>query len=285
MIDIPIVDAHLHVWDPGRLSYPWLDEVPVLNRRFVLADYRDACGSIEIDKMVFLQCETDTAQYQQEADWVAALAKQDTRIEGIVPWAPLEQGEDARAAVEQLADNALVRGIRRILQSEADPGFCLRPGFVKGVQMLADFGLTFDICIAHCQMENTIELVKRCPNVSFVLDHIGKPDIKHQILDPWRSHMRQLASLPNVWCKLSGLVVEADIEQWQPADLRPYLAHVLDCFGFDRIMFGGDWPVVIQAAPLAVWMETLWSEVEHCSANEKLRLFRENAIAFYRLTP
>ena len=283
MVDIPIVDTHLHVWDPSRLTYPWLSDVPVLHKPFVLEDYRAACADVKVEKMVFLQCEVDFAQYQQEADWVTSLAAEDPRIEGIVPWAPLEQGEAARPALERLAENRLVKGIRRIIQFEPDVTFCLQPDFVKGVQMLSDFNLSFDICIAHHQMEHAIQLVQQCPQVKFVLDHIGKPDIKGQVLEPWRSHIKQLAELPHVYCKVSGLVVEADMEHWQPTDLRPYLSHVFESFGFDRVLFGGDWPVVIQAAPLERWIETLWSEVAGCSTSEKQKLFYDNGVAFYRL--
>ena len=283
MIDFPLVDTHLHLWDPARLHYAWLDEVPAIKRRFDLEDYRQACGEVEVAKMVFLQCEADPAQAQQEADWIASLAEHDTRLQGIIPRAPLETGDQAREAVEKLAQNPLVKGVRRLIQSEPELDFCLQPDFIQGVQMLAEFGLSFDICITHIQLENTIQLVQQCPEVSFVLDHIGKPDIKGKQLDPWRAQMRQLAALPNVWCKVSGLVTEADLEQWQPADLRPYLSHVFETFGFDRVMYGGDWPVVVLASTLERWMQTLGAEVESCSASEKRKLFHDNGVAFYRL--
>lgn len=284
MIDFPIVDTHLHLWDTNALRYPWLADIPLLNKPYLLEDFDRATGPVQIEKMVFLQCEVDPAQFMEEARWVTKLAtEQDARIQGIVPWAPLERGDAARADLEALAGNPLIKGIRRIIQFEPDPEFCLRPDFVAGVQALADYNLSFDLCINHHQMANTIKMVQQCLDVRFILDHIGKPDIKAQAFEPWKSEMRQLAQLPNVWCKVSGLVTEADHLHWTPDDLKPYIDHVIECFGFDRVMYGGDWPVAYQAAEYPRWVEALEWAVEGCSENELRKLFRDNAIAFYRL--
>lgn len=283
MPHFPIVDTHLHIWDLSRLRYPWLAGVPMLNRNHLIEDYRRACGPVQVAKMVFLQCECDFAQYQAEADWVTEVAQADPRIRGIVPWAPLEKGEGAGEALSRLAANPLIKGIRRIIQFESDPEFCLRPDFVRGVQALHGHGLSFDLCINHRQLANTIKLVRQCPNVRFVLDHIGKPDIKAGLLDPWRAELRELSRMENVWCKLSGLVTEADFTKWQPADLKPYLDHVVDCFGFDRVMFGGDWPVSTQATDYPRWVATLDDALRGCSADELRRVYVRNAEAFYRI--
>ena len=283
MPNFPIVDTHLHLWDLGRLRYPWLDGVPLLNRNHLIDDYRRACGPVSVAKMVFLQCECDFAQFQAEADWVTEVARVDPRIRGIVPWAPLEKGEGAGEALARLAANPLVKGVRRIIQFEPDEEFCLRPDFVRGVQALHAHGLSFDLCINHRQLANTIKLVRQCPNVRFVLDHIGKPDIKARLLDPWRAELRELSRMEQVWCKLSGLVTEADFTQWQPADLKPYLDHVVDCFGFDRVMFGGDWPVSTQASDYPRWAATLDDALRGCSDDELRRVYVRNAEKFYRV--
>lgn len=283
MIDFPIVDTHLHLWDPKRLRYPWLDGIPLLNKPYLLEDYRKACGPVRVEKMVFLQCECAPEQFLEEADWVTSLAKGDPRIAGIVPWAPLEKGEGARPGLERLAQNRLIKGVRRIIQFEPDVGFCLRPDFVRGVQMLKDYGLSFDICISQAQMANTVRLVRQCPEVAFILDHVGKPDIKGRLLDPWRAEVRTLSEMPNVWCKVSGLVTEADHETWTREDLRPYIDHVVACFGFDRVVYGGDWPVAFQATEYPRWVETLAWAVAGASEAERRKLFHDNAVAFYRL--
>ncbi|MDP3071201.1 MAG: amidohydrolase [Opitutaceae bacterium] len=283
MPSFPLVDTHLHLWDLGRLRYAWLPNVPALNRNHLLDDYRRACGAVAVAKMVFVQCECDPAQSQAEADWVAELARVDPRIRGIVAQAPLELGDAVEPALAALAANPLVKGVRRLLQEEKDDAFCLRPDFVRGVRRLARHGLSFDLCIFHRQLASAIELVRQCPGVNFILDHIGKPGIKAGRLDPWRAQLRELAALPNVWCKISGVATEADHAAWTPADLRPYLDHAIACFGFDRVMFGGDWPVSTLAGDYPRWVATLDDVLRGCSPDERHRLYVRNAEAFYRV--
>ena len=283
MPNFPIVDTHLHLWDLTRLRYPWLVGVPSLHKNHLIDDYRRACGPVAVAKMVFVQCECDPAQSLQEVDWVTAIARVDPRLRGIVGHAPLEKGEAAEADVGRLADRPLVKGVRRLIQSEMDDSFCLQPEFVRGVRLLPRHGFSFDLCIVHRQLANTIKLVRQCPNVRFVLDHIGKPDIKAGLLEPWREELRELSRMENVWCKLSGLVTEADRAKWTPEDLAPYLDHVMACFGVRRVMFGGDWPVSSQATDYPTWVATLTDALRGCSADELHQIFVRNAEAFYRV--
>lgn len=283
MPDFPIIDTHWHLWDPQYISYPWLRNLPRLNRRFLIEDYQKSCGSVEVNRLVFIQCEADFAHAMREFRWVAELAEKEPRIKGIVPWAPLEKGKDCLPVLETLAANPLVKGVRRMIQGEEDPEFCLQAGFLEGVRLLPRFNLTFDICISHFQMGNTSKLVQHCPEVRFVLDHIGKPDIRNRVYEPWRSELRVLAGLPNVHCKMSGLVVEAQMETWTPQDLRPYIDYVFECFGFDRVMFGGDWPVVLLASEMEDWIRALDRALEGVRQDDVRKLYRDNAIAFYRL--
>lgn len=283
MIDIPIIDAHLHIYDIDHFNYPWLADEPAINRTHLVADYREATRGIDIEKMVFLQCEPEMAQVADEAAWVTAQAQEDPRISAIVAGAPLENGDAARGALEALQAFPLLRGIRRITQGKADD-MCLRPDFIRGVQLLSEFDLSFDLCIkGDAQFKNSIGLVRQCPDVRFMLDHIAKPSIKEGIIEPWAGYVRDLAALPNTCCKVSGMVNEADMQNWTAADLRPYLERVLESFGFDRVVFGGDWPVVTLAAPLRRWIETLWDLVSGCSDDERRKLFHDNAAGFYRV--
>jgi L-fuconolactonase len=283
MPHFPLIDTHLHLWDPSYLRYPWLDSNQLLNKPYLLDQYRKACGAVQVEQMVFVQCECEFSQFMEEAQWVTALAKDDPRIGGIVPWAPLEKGEAARPDLERLAANSLIKGVRRIIEFEPDQEFCLQPDFLRGVQALPDYGLHFEICINHSQLANTLQLVSQCPNTQFILDHIGKPDIKNHLLDPWRQELKILASFPNVWCKVSGLVTEADHQRWKKEDLKPYIDAVLECFGFNRVMYGGDWPVAFQATDYPRWVETLEWAVSGCSETELQQLFHDNAKKFYRL--
>ncbi|NLE99409.1 MAG: amidohydrolase family protein [Anaerolineales bacterium] len=283
-MDWGIIDTHLHVWDTARFRVAWLDDIPFLNRSYLPADYREACETVRVDKMVFIQAEVERSQSFAEAEWVAELARQDDpRITGIVAWAPLELGDGARPALERLATMPLVKGIRRLVQNEPDPEYCLQPGFVQGVRALPEYGLHCEYGLMYRQMAATVRLVAQCPDVRFILDHIGKPDIRNGMREPWWSEMRTLASFPNVWCKLSGLATEADYEHWTTQQLRPYMDHVLECFGAGRVMFGSDWPVIEQACAFPRWVEIVRSALSSCSESERKQVLRDNAVAFYRL--
>jgi len=283
MPSFPLVDSHVHLWNPERLRYAWLAGVPALHRPFRPEDYRQACGPVAVAKFVFVQCECDPAQSQAEADWVTELAAAEPRLRGIVAQAALENGQAVEPALARLAANPWVKGIRRLLQEEKDNAFCLRPEFVRGVQLLARHGFSFDLCIYHRQLGSVIKLVRQCPDVRFVLDHIGKPDIKAGTLDPWRAELRELSRLENVCCKLSGLVTEADWSAWTPSDLRPFLAHAIDCFGLDRVMFGSDWPVSAQATDYPRWVATVDEALGGLTPDELHRFYVRNAEAFYRI--
>ncbi|MBM3852320.1 MAG: amidohydrolase [Verrucomicrobia bacterium] len=283
MPDFPLIDTHVHLWDPGRLGYPWLAEVPALNRPFLPADYRRACGPVPVAGMVFVQCECAPAQSAAEVAWVTELARAEPRLCGIVAQAPLEKGAAAEADLARLAANPLVKGVRRLLQAEADDAFCLRSDFLRGVQLLPRYGLSFDICIYHRQLANVVTLVRQCPHVRFVLDHIGKPDIKAGRLDPWRAELRELAALPNTWCKLSGLATEADCATWTPADLQPYIEHTIETFGARRLMFGSDWPVSTLATDYPRWVATVDAALAGASPEDRHRIFEGNASECYRL--
>ena len=283
MPNFPIIDTHVHLWDPTYLRYSWIKDTPLLNQRYGLDEFKQLTTPVKIDQVVFLEAGADAGQSLAEVDWVTGLAESDQRITGIVAQASLEEGDKIRPTLEAFANNHLVKGVRRILQGETDSAYCLRPEFIRGVQALADYNLSFDICIYHHQLAPVIRLVEQCPNVPFVLDHIGKPDIKNQLFDPWKTDISSLAKLPNIWCKVSGLVTEADHQNWIPENLTPYIEHVIDCFGFDRVMFGGDWPVARLAAEYPRWLETLDSAIAGCSEEEKRKIYRDNALNFYCL--
>lgn len=278
-----IIDAHVHLWDTRMLIYPWLKDIPLLNHPFLLDDYRQAARGVPVDGIVFVQAEVEPTQALEEARWVSGIAGQEMLIRGIIPWAPLEKGAEARPFLQELLQLPLVKGIRRIIQFEPDPGFCLRPQFVQGVQLLAEFGWSFDICISHGQLENATTLVRKCPEVTFVLDHVAKPDIRRRLWEPWAANLRKLADLPNVFCKISGMVTEDDHAAWQPENLKPYAEHAIACFGFDRVIFGGDWPVVTRAADYTTWFRALESIIEGSSLEEQRKLYRDNAVRAYRL--
>ncbi len=283
---IPLVDAHVHLWDVERLSYPWLEHIPSLNQTHLLNRFDGDRDDVSIERIVFIECTgaMDDHVAQNEVTWIHSLAERDTRISAIVAHASLENGERAYAHLSWLAHQRLVRGIRRLIQGETDEAFCLSPGFIEGVQMLADFDFTFDACIFHHQLPSLIRLVGECPGIQFVLDHLGKPAIRQGLLDPWREHIRELAGLPNVVCKISGVLTEADHDNFTPGSVLPYLEYAIEQFGTDRIMFGSDWPVLRLAGTYAGWLELVLTVAQNMSEIDQRKLFKGNAERIYRLT-
>jgi L-fuconolactonase len=277
-----IVDSHVHFWNPDELHFGWLADLPALNQP-ILPDHVPLEGPGWVsDALVFVQADCLPEEGITEAAWVSELAQEDTRIQGIVAFAPLES-PDATQTLEALQAYPLVKGVRRLIQSEGS-GFCLQPAFVESVQALPRYGYSFDLCIRHYQLPDVIALVGQCPDVSFVLDHIGKPDIKAGLLDPWYEHIKALAQFPNVSCKLSGLVTEADVDMWQPMHLTPYIDHVLETFGPARVMFGSDSPV-LRLAHLTYegWIKVALAALQALSESELQQIFGDNARRFYRL--
>jgi L-fuconolactonase len=289
VVDEPIVDAHVHLWllrEPSAIPRPWLDTLPALNRSYSLADYRGQTAALPITGMVYVETDVPPPDALREAQWAVSLAQSEPRLQGVVAAAPLDDGPRVRPHLEALsALGPLVKGVRRNLQAERDPQFCLRGDFLAGVRLLAAFGFSFDICIRHDQLPAVTALVRECPDIAFVLDHLGKPPIREGRLDPWREQMAALAALPNVACKMSGLVTEADWAQWQPEELAPYIAHALSIFGPRRVLFGGDWPVLTLASSYRRWAETLAALTAGLSADERRLLWGENARRWYRLPP
>ena len=280
---MPIVDSHVHWWNPAQLRYAWLDGLPALNRAFLPADFSAASAAANVGKMVFIECGCSPAQSFAETGWVSSLAKGEPRLKGIVAHASLERGDSARVELDALAGCPLVKGVRRNLQDERDPDFCLRPDFVAGVTLLADHNFTFDLCIRRDQLRIAAELARRVPQVNFVLGHCGKPNVRGKETEPWAADLKSLSALPNVSCKLSGLATEADWNNWQPGDLKFYIETALECFGFDRVLFGGDWPVATLATSYQRWIETILDFVSFAPAGDWVKLFQTNAERIYRV--
>jgi len=274
-----IIDSHVHYWNPAHLMYPWLDEVAVLKRPYLPLDYSQATNE-DVSGVIFVQADCLPEQGLAEVDWIVGL---ESLVRAIVAFAPLELGEAVHPYLVQLQQRPLVKGVRRLIQSEA-ADFALQPDFICGVQLLAEYGFCFDICIKHHQLTAVIELVRQCPETQFVLDHIGKPDIVQGEYETWQKNIRRLAEFENVHCKLSGVITEADWDGWTVADIRPYLEHIIESFGTNRIMFGSDWPVVNLAGSFSRWRDALLAIVHALNAQEKDKLFSLNAIKFYGLT-
>ena len=282
MNDIPMVDAHVHFWDPSHLQYPWLEALPALNHPCLPRDYDKDSAAAQISKMIFVECGCSSDQSLAEVAWVSDLALTEPRLCGIVARAVLERGGRVRAELNALAKFSLVKGVRRNFEDEV-MDFCLQPAFINGVRELAQFNFSLDICVRHKQLPSVNELVRECPEVKFVLDHCGKPDICHRILDPWRQHIALLAKAPNVYCKISGLMTEARRKQWAPEHFRPYVHHVLECFGPEKVMLGGDWPINTLGGSYSEWCNIVDYCLDGLDDIAKTRVYKSTAESFYRL--
>ena len=285
MPDFPIIDAHVHLYDPSAVAYPWMAGVPALNAPHLPDRFVQSLGGVEVEGLVFVEVDAGTGAHMDEARFISDLRAESPLIRGMVASMPLEDGPGAVAAdLANWAAKPGARGVRRLIQAHADePGWSIREPFVEAVRSLAAHDLSFDLCLFHPQMKDAIALVRACPDVRFVLDHIGKPGIRDGLSDPWRDDIAALAREPNVWCKISGVVTEADHAAWTADQVAPYIKHALSCFGYQRSMFGGDWPVSTLATTYRGWVDVVDAVVAGATAEERQRLFRGTALEFYRL--
>jgi predicted TIM-barrel fold metal-dependent hydrolase len=276
-----LIDTHQHLWDLARFPYSWCAGIPALNRSFHFSDYAVASAGLGIVKTVFVECDVDEPNALAEARMIQEISGRHPSIAGIVASGRPER-DGFRSHLEQLARLERVRGLRRILHTQPD-GLSRQPGFAENIRLLPEFGFSFDLCVLARQLPLAIDLVRRCPDVSFILDHCGVPDVKGGALDPWRTHVAEIAAFPNVTCKISGLVAYADPATWSPGGLRPWFDHALAEFGWDRVVWGGDWPVCTTAATLAQWVEATRELTRDASASQRERLFHANAERVYRI--
>jgi len=277
-----VIDTHAHFWDAKALRYPWIEPGSVFDRTYSLRDYQQAAAGIPIEQMVFVEADAHASCSLREAQWVQDLSAIDPRIQGIVARVTLTDNPRVSADLDAVSTLPLLKGIRDNIQNHP-PGFALQPEFVHGVKEVARRGLHFELCLRHGQLAETLELVKRCPKTRFVLDHCAKPDIRRGDREPWLSQLREMAALPNVVCKISGLVTEADWAKWHPEEVLWYARHAADAFGPTRIMFGSDWPVNEAAGGYAKWYRLAVDLAASWSTADQESFFFRNAQRVYRL--
>ena len=281
MLDFGIVDAHVHLLDRQRFNYAWTAGLAPLQGDFALDDLVRQAKPYRLEAAVFVEVDADDAL--AEAQWVDGLAAGDKRVQGAVVSLDLARGPAVEPDLARLAALKTVRGVRRLLQDEPDPDFALRPGFLAALALLPKYGLSFDVCVRERQLPMALEMARRCEGVSFILDHIGKPDIKTGVSANWKDGLAALARLPHVAVKLSGLTTEADPLAWTPAQLKPFIDWTCDHFGVERVLYGGDWPVCRLAGDYLQWLTTLEQATADFTEGERRNLFADNARRLYRL--
>lgn len=274
-----IIDSHQHFWkyDPEQL--PWItDSLHPLKRDFLPSDLKKVYEEHIISGCVAVQA----AQTVDETRFLLKLAEKNDFIKGVVGWVDLKAAS-LRKDLGEFASFDKLKGFRHILQDESDPYYICHPDFQRGLDIIFDLGYTYDILVFPNQLEGALDTVKCFPTASFVIDHLAKPDIKHQSISEWKDLMYEFKEFPNVFCKLSGMVTEADWAKWRKEDFFPYLDVMVDVFGEDRLMFGSDWPVCLLAGSYGEVKGVLEAYLAEFSEEVQAKIWSDNAITFYKI--
>jgi len=274
-----IIDAHQHFWiyDPVRDS--WIDEsMQILKRNFLPEDLAPIIKENSIDGTIAVQAD----QSENETNFLLGLAEKNTWVSGVVGWVDL-MAQDIEEKLEHFSSYKKLKGFRHIVQAEPDENFMLNEKFRNGIGQLKNYNFTYDILIYPHQLPTAIMLTEKHPDQKFVLDHIAKPSIKKKEIEPWASGIKELAMNPNVFCKISGIITEADHRNWESKEIYPYLDIVFNAFGYDRLLFGSDWPVCLLAGLYNQVINLIDEYMKNASDENKEKIFGKNAVSFYNI--
>jgi L-fuconolactonase len=273
------LDAHQHFWNYNTRDYGWIgEEMSVIRRSFLPEDLQPILTDSGISGCIAVQAR----QSLEETEWLLELADKHEFIKGVVGWVDL-CSEEAASQLAGYAANPWLKGVRHVIQDEPDVKFVLREDFQRGIALLEQYNLAYDLLVSKEQLPHAVELVQKFPKQRFVIDHLAKPDIKAGVGSPWKETMEAIAAYPNVYCKLSGMVTEADWNHWKQEDFTFYLDTVLQAFGSERVMYGSDWPVCTVAGTYAEVINLLQTHVKRLPEAEQQLIFGDNCAAFYNL--
>ena len=272
------IDAHVHFWKYDKVRDAWItNDMKILRQDYVPAHLIPTLKRNNVDGCVAVQA----SQSEYETHFLVELSKTHPEIKGVVGWVDL-LSNNVEERLQFFSQYNIIKGWRHIVQSE--PGdFLQRQDFQNGIRALAPYNCTYDILIYHYQLNAALEFVSKFPGQKFVVDHCAKPDIGKKNIEEWKISMKAMATHPNVYCKLSGLLTETRWKQWSPADFYPYLDVVFEAFGTDRLLFGSDWPVMLLSGIYVQWKSLLEKYMENFIEEDRLKVFGENAIQFYNL--
>ncbi len=273
------IDAHQHFWQFDPVRHSWInEEMAVIQRDFLPMDLLPLLQQNNMDGCVVVQSD----QTENENEFQLYNAGSFNFIKGVVGWVDL-QSDDVEDRLGYYSLFSKMKGFRHVLQGEADRALMLKPAFMNGISKLQQFGFTYDILIFPDQLKYVAEMVAAFPDQKFVIDHIAKPNIREQKITEWKKDIRALAGYENLYCKISGMVTEADWKNWKKEDFTPYMDTVVEAFGTNRILFGSDWPVCLVAAPYKEMLEIVTDYFSSFTDNEKEKFFGMNAVQFYNL--
>jgi len=272
-----IVDAHQHFWELGRFNYFWMTpERQVLRRNFLPSDLKPLLRENGVSATIAVQAHAS----REETRWLLELAATNAFIAGVVGWLDLTDPK-LGADLDAIQRHPKFKGVRHPLEAESDDAWMLRPAVVQGLGELQHRGLPFDLVIFPRHLKFIPRLRELCPTLRLVIDHVAKPPILQRTADEWGRHIEGVAQLPGVWCKLSGLITEADHQRWTPDDLRPYVNHVVRLFGYDRLMFGSDWPVCVLAGSYEQVLSSTREALGELNQDDADRIWGGTARTFY----
>ena len=283
---IPIIDTHQHLWDLKKFKLAWVKEGDELAHSHTPVEYAEATKGLNVVKAVYMEVDVVPEQQQAEADYLVELCKsgKTPTVAAVVSGRPAS--ESFEKYVRPFKDSPYIKGIRQVIHVDTTPaGYCLKKEFIKGVQLLGDLGLSYDICIRPGELGDAAKLVDACLGTRFILDHCGNGNVKASAADraQWKKDMEALGKKKNLVAKVSGIVASADKGKWSADDLAPLVNHTIECFGWDRVMFGGDWPVCTLAATYKQWVDALKEIVKDRTEVKRRKLFHDNAAKFYGL--
>jgi predicted TIM-barrel fold metal-dependent hydrolase len=289
----PILDTHQHLWDLDRFRLPWLKKVPALAKSYRPDDYRAATAELgkiaglpaRVVKAVYMEVDVDPTQQVAEADYVLGLCRRADTPTAAAVISGRPASADFADYLDHFKGSAYLKGVRQVLHvDETPPGYCLEKDFIRGIRLLGERGLSFDLCMRAKELPDAAKLIDACPGTRFILDHCGNADVQAKDHSQWEKDIAAVAKRKNVVGKVSGIVASAKPGQWTADELAPIVKHTLEVFGPDRVMFGGDWPVCTPAASYRQWVEALASIVAARPVAEQRKLFHDNAARFYGLT-
>jgi predicted TIM-barrel fold metal-dependent hydrolase len=280
--EIPILDTHQHLIYPEKFPYSWTADIPQLaGKAFRYDDYLKAIVGTAVSKTIFMEAAVDDSHWHEETRFIHTLAQTPgSLMKGIIATCRPEAESGFETYVESVLSPCLV-GFRRILHVEPDE-LSQRPCFAANVRLLEKYKLTFDLCVLARQIPLAAELARKCPGVQFILDHCGVPDIASGQIDPWRSYISEISKLPNVACKISGVIAYCAPGQATLESVRPYVEHCLEQFGWDQVVWGSDWPVCTIASDLRTWVQITTKIIATADESKQRKLLHENAVRIYR---
>ncbi|MEK4073252.1 amidohydrolase family protein [Paenibacillus sp. FSL M7-0656] len=274
------LDAHQHFWEYNAAEYGWIgEEMKAIRQSFLPEDLEPLLVQSGLDGCIAVQAR----QSLTETEWLLQLADQHECIKGVVGWVDL-CSDEVRNQLELFASNPYLKGVRHVIQDEPDLKYVLREDFQRGISLLKEYDLAYDLLVSKEQLPYAVELVKAFPEQRFVLDHLAKPDIKSGILSPWKEALESLAAQPNAYCKLSGMVTEADWANWTPKDFTDYLNIAIEAFGAERLMFGSDWPVSNVSAPYSEVFGLIISHINGLPILDQQMILGGTCATFYQIS-